>query len=292
MFKALRNLTRRVPPIPSVRLVSTSTTTTTPVAPIETQVPAGGLHHIAEREADRTAVESQLPSPFREPIYLTLSSLIPRKVGEPRPSRQVVALAPSVFDHALRRDILHACVVHHLDSLRQGTASTKTRWQVKASGRKLAQQKGRGKARVGDAGNPIFEASCVECEMREKALELWKMLKCKGWADKTLFVLGGDRLPNGLNLASKNIQDVDLMLAKDLTVYDALRWKRLILDVESVGYFAEKLGKPTDSPEDTSSAVGIDPSILPVKIAPSPPSKSSLSLTSDPPTTTVPELQL
>ncbi len=238
-------------------------------------------------------------------MYLTLSSLLPRKLGEPRVSRQVIALAPSVFNHSLRRDILHACIVHHLDSLRQGTASTKTRWEVKHSGRKLASQKGRGKARVGDAGNPILRGGGVvfgphprdfstklprkvremgmrvalSVKLREKTLEvvpslqwpshktnkLWKTLKSKGWAEKTLFVLGGDIRPNGLNLASRNIQGVDLICAKDLTVYDALKWKRLVMDVESVGYFAEKLGKSTDAPEDVSSTVNAD--MLPGRIA-------------------------
>ena len=251
----------------------------------------------------------------QEPIYLTLSSLLPRKPGELRASRQVIALAPSVFNHNLRRDILHACVVHHLDSLRQGTASTKTRWEVKHSGRKLASQKGRGKARVGDAGNPIFRGGGVvfgphprdfstklprkvremgmrvalSVKLREKALEvvpslqwpshktnkLWKTLKSKGWAEKTLFVLGGDTFPNGLDLASRNIQGVDLMCAKDLTVYDALKWKRVVMDVESVGYFAEKFGKSTDAPEDISSAIDVD--MLPGRITQQPLSPSSLS---------------
>ena len=51
-------------------------------------------------------------------------------------------------------DVLHQCVVAHLANRRSGTASTKTRAEVKSSGRKLHRQKGTGRARVGDSGSP------------------------------------------------------------------------------------------------------------------------------------------
>jgi large subunit ribosomal protein L4 len=55
----------------------------------------------------------------------------------------------------LRRDILHLAVIYEGDNKRQGTASSKTRWEVRGSGRKLYAQKGLGKARVGDAQSPL-----------------------------------------------------------------------------------------------------------------------------------------
>ncbi|KAK6078332.1 54S ribosomal protein yml6, mitochondrial [Seiridium cupressi] len=55
----------------------------------------------------------------------------------------------------LRRDILHLAVVYEGDNTRQGTASSKTRWEVRGSGRKLYAQKGLGRARVGDAQSPL-----------------------------------------------------------------------------------------------------------------------------------------
>jgi len=42
-----------------------------------------------------------------------------------------------------------------MDGQRQGSASTKTRYEVRGSRRKLFAQKGMGKARVGDAASPI-----------------------------------------------------------------------------------------------------------------------------------------
>ncbi len=67
----------------------------------------------------------------------------------------MVLLSKEVFGHPIRRDVVHLCLTHHMDGLRRGTASTKTRWKVKGSGRKLYQQKGTGRARVGDARSPI-----------------------------------------------------------------------------------------------------------------------------------------
>ncbi|KAF3021069.1 54S ribosomal protein, mitochondrial [Neopestalotiopsis sp. 37M] len=55
----------------------------------------------------------------------------------------------------LRRDILHLAVVYEGDNTRQGTASSKTRWEVRGSGRKLYAQKGLGRARVGDGQSPL-----------------------------------------------------------------------------------------------------------------------------------------
>lgn len=55
----------------------------------------------------------------------------------------------------LRRDILHLAVTYEGDNTRQGTASTKTRFEVHGSHRKLFRQKGMGRARVGTKQSPL-----------------------------------------------------------------------------------------------------------------------------------------
>ncbi|KAM0269654.1 hypothetical protein ACHAQH_009674 [Verticillium albo-atrum] len=55
----------------------------------------------------------------------------------------------------LRRDLLHLAVIYEGDSHRQGTGSTKTRWEVAGSHRKVHPQKGLGRARVGTKQSPI-----------------------------------------------------------------------------------------------------------------------------------------
>lgn len=55
----------------------------------------------------------------------------------------------------MRRDILHRAVIFEADATRQGTASTKWRYDVHGSNRKLYSQKGTGRARVRDKKSPI-----------------------------------------------------------------------------------------------------------------------------------------
>ncbi|KAL3423258.1 ribosomal protein L4/L1 family protein [Phlyctema vagabunda] len=57
----------------------------------------------------------------------------------------------------LRRDILHRAVIFEGDFTRQGTASTKTRWEIHGSHRKIRPQKGTGRARLGTAQSPMLK---------------------------------------------------------------------------------------------------------------------------------------
>lgn len=54
----------------------------------------------------------------------------------------------------LRRDILHRAVVFEGDATRQGTASSKTRYEVHGGHRKIRPQKGSGMARLGSKQSP------------------------------------------------------------------------------------------------------------------------------------------
>ncbi|KAM0450979.1 hypothetical protein ACHAO4_006373 [Trichoderma viride] len=56
----------------------------------------------------------------------------------------------------LRRDLLHLAVVYEGDNTRQGTASSKTRWDVHGSHRKIRPQKGTGRARQGTRQSPLI----------------------------------------------------------------------------------------------------------------------------------------
>ncbi|KAL2169642.1 hypothetical protein VTG60DRAFT_5867 [Thermothelomyces hinnuleus] len=57
----------------------------------------------------------------------------------------------------LRRDILHLAVVYEGDKTRQGTASSKTRYEVHGSHRKMRPQKGSGRARLGTKQSPLMK---------------------------------------------------------------------------------------------------------------------------------------
>lgn len=63
-------------------------------------------------------------------------------------------LADAFTDAEVNGPVIHQCVVAYLANQRQGTANTKTRSEVKGSGKKLYRQKGTGRARVGHAKAP------------------------------------------------------------------------------------------------------------------------------------------
>ena len=225
---------------------------------------------------DRTHIRWIVQS---EPIYVSLSNLLPSE-GPSSSEDKVALLDPSVFDHPMRRDILHLCVNYVRDNLRQGTASTKTRGEVRGSGRKIRPQKGTGRARLGDGQSPMLRGGGVafgpkprdfstdlprkvrqmgmkvvlSAKLREEALGVsesldWQGIKTKGFAQRlnqlgwsgTLFVTGS-QLPR-LERVSRNIPDVGTILAQDLNVYEALKWRKLVLDVAAVDYFEKALSK-------------------------------------------------
>ncbi|KAI8099378.1 ribosomal protein L4/L1 family-domain-containing protein [Halteromyces radiatus] len=80
------------------------------------------------------------------------------KTNEPM---SIMDLDAKVFGAPLRKDILHRVVVWQRDNMRQGTASTKGRADVRGTSKKAAPQKGRGKARVGNMKAPHFRGGGI-----------------------------------------------------------------------------------------------------------------------------------
>ncbi|KAH8102586.1 ribosomal protein L4 domain-containing protein [Cristinia sonorae] len=242
-----------------------------------------------------TKLANQLPStssslsvqaqPLARPVYLTVSHLVPPESSKPQD--EVVELDSFIFSHPVRRDILHLCVVQHLDSLRQGTASTKTRGEVRGSGRKIRPQKGTGKARLGDGQSPMLRGGgiafgpkprdfstelprkvimmglrvALSARIKEHGLGIvrslaWPTAKTKtlagrldelGWR-KTLFVTGEESVPEGLRRASSNLYKVETKQVCEVTVYDLVKWPRVVLDVPAVEWFERTLAKDSKSP--------------------------------------------
>jgi large subunit ribosomal protein L4 len=67
-----------------------------------------------------------------------------------------VELPAEVFDVQVNIPLVHQVVVAQLAAARQGTASTKTRGEVRGGGRKPYRQKGTGRARQGSTRAPQF----------------------------------------------------------------------------------------------------------------------------------------
>jgi large subunit ribosomal protein L4 len=66
-----------------------------------------------------------------------------------------IEISDYVFNAPLNEAVLHQAVVRQQANARQGTASTKTRSEVKGSTRKLFRQKGTGFARAGSRRSPL-----------------------------------------------------------------------------------------------------------------------------------------
>jgi len=70
-------------------------------------------------------------------------------------------LPTDLFDGVVNEQSLHAAVTAHLGNRRQGTASAKTRAEVRGGGRKPWRQKGTGRARVGTIRSPIWRGGGI-----------------------------------------------------------------------------------------------------------------------------------
>ncbi|MFA5629644.1 MAG: 50S ribosomal protein L4 [Dehalococcoidales bacterium] len=66
-----------------------------------------------------------------------------------------IDVSDDVFAAPFNEAVVHQAVVRQLANARQGTASTKTRGEVRGSSRKLYRQKHTGNARAGSAKSPL-----------------------------------------------------------------------------------------------------------------------------------------
>ncbi|THV07719.1 ribosomal protein L4 [Dendrothele bispora CBS 962.96] len=219
-------------------------------------------------------------TPISQPVFVSLTTSFTGNQDVTKDN--VVALDPTVFNHPIRRDILHLCVTHYRDSLRQGSANTKTRGEVRGSGRKIRPQKGSGRARLGDAQSPMLRGGGVafgpkprdfSTKLPRKVIQMgmrvalsskvkdqrfgimmemdWPNAKTKYLVQKikalglkqTLFITGEREIPVGLQRAIRNIPLVDITTSEKVNVYELLKWRRIMLDGKAVDFFEQTLGK-------------------------------------------------
>ncbi|EGO04576.1 hypothetical protein SERLA73DRAFT_173871 [Serpula lacrymans var. lacrymans S7.3] len=249
-------------PLPNIRYIGTA-----PANTIEVDV-GHSIHAFPEGSSICKAVDSA------SLVNLTMSNLFQEKKDQLPINKRVVTLDSSIFNHPLRRDILHLCVVHHLDSLRQGLASTRARGEVRGSNHKIRPQKGSGRARLGDSRSPILRgggvafgpkqrdfstrlnAKVIRMGMRvaltlkvreqrlgvvssltwfsRKTVVLKSRLQKLGWDTATLFVTGQTEVPANLRVAGHNIPGIDFKIVQDLKVYDLVKWRRVVLDTAAL----------------------------------------------------------
>ncbi len=166
-------------------------------------------------------------------------------------------------DHAIYLD-----VKQYMANKRQGTHSTKERSEVVGSTRKIKKQKGTGTARAGDIKSPIFRGGGTTFGPRPRSYEFKLNKKVKQLArksaltykaleksivvledfnleapktkemvtiksnlqiadKKSLFVLPAEN--NNIYLSSRNLQDVSIITASELSTYQILNANTIIL---------------------------------------------------------------
>lgn len=179
-----------------------------------------------------------------------------------------VDLPDSIFGIEPNEHAMYQTVVAYLASQRQGTHKTKTRAEVSGGGKKPWRQKGRGTARSGSSRSPVWvgggtvhgpfphrhdikitkklkglaRRSALSQRLLEKNLIViedfkFEEIKTKQMADilknldlqneKTLILLpANDHITY---LSTRNLHNVEIMPAAQISTYDILNHKKLLL---------------------------------------------------------------
>lgn len=195
------------------------------------------------------------------------------KVGE-------IELSDAVFAAAVNENLIYESVRHYLAGQRSGTAKTKVRREVAGSGKKLWRQKGTGRARIGSVRSPLWRhggtthgpvprdysyrlnrkmvlgalRSALTAKLRDgeiKVVAEWtladaktksmaKVLQSLDLNRKVLLVNTND--PNrNLELGSRNLPGVKLVETQEVTTYDLLAHKHVVLSEAAAKKLSEAL---------------------------------------------------
>ena len=190
-----------------------------------------------------------------------------------------LTLKDAVWNIEVNEPVMHDAIVLAQASLRQGTASTKTRSEVSGGGRKPYKQKGTGNARQGSTRSPQWPGGGIvfgpkprkydkKQNRKERRLALKSALSAK-FQDKELIVVEnynlesnktkafnevlGNLKVNGkavvvysgdnenLFLASRNNNKVAVLATNEINVLDIVAADYLVIDESSVKKIEEVL---------------------------------------------------
>ena len=183
-----------------------------------------------------------------------------------------VDLKDEIFGIEPNEAVVHSVLVNFLANQRQGTQSTKTRAEVRGGGRKPWRQKGTGRARQGSIRAPqwikggialgpkprsykytvnkkekrLAIKSCLSSKVLEKELvvvdslplkeiktkEMVKTLNNLKVEGKTLILL--PERNETVQKSARNIEGVKTTLVNTINVYDLLKYKNLVVTLDTV----------------------------------------------------------
>ncbi len=188
-----------------------------------------------------------------------------------------VDLKNEIFGAKPNAPLVHEAVVMQLASARQGTASTKQRGEVSGTGKKPWRQKHTGRARSGSLRSPVWRhggivfgprprqygfampkkkyraalQSALSAKLaagevlivsdlrleKPKTRLLEKALAQLGLKDHVLLVMGDNR--GDIELAARNLATVTILQPRELTVYDVVRARAILIPEREVALVQE-----------------------------------------------------
>ena len=183
-----------------------------------------------------------------------------------------VDLKDEIFGIEPNEAVVHSVLVNFLANQRQGTQSTKTRAEVRGGGRKPWRQKGTGRARQGSIRAPqwikggialgpkprsykytvnkkekrLAIKSCLSSKVLEKELVVVDSLPLKEIKTKEMVNALNNLKVEGKTLillpernetvqkSARNIEGVKTTLVNTINVYDLLKYKNLVVTLDTV----------------------------------------------------------
>ncbi len=189
-----------------------------------------------------------------------------------------IELSDDVFQAPINQKLVHQVVLMQLANRRHGTAHSKTRSQVRGGGRKPWRQKGLGRARVGTIRSPLWRGggitfgpqardfgytmprkarraalkSVLSSRFQEGSLRVIEELKMSKPRTKSVVealknletqraLIVTDENDVDLYKSTRNIPGVSSKRAKDISVYDIMSHKHLVLTRAAVPVVEEVL---------------------------------------------------
>ncbi|MBI3780881.1 MAG: 50S ribosomal protein L4 [candidate division NC10 bacterium] len=190
-----------------------------------------------------------------------------------------IVLNEAVFDAPVKPHLLHDVVKMQLANRRQGTASTRTRSEVRGGGKKPWKQKGTGRARAGTRRSPLWRGGGtvfgpkprdysyrVPRQVRASALRAALSSKAQagrlivvenlsqerpstkgfrgllgrlGVEGRALVVTNQVKKDDAIARSCRNLPGVTLLPAQGLNVYDILKHDALVITRDALGLVGE-----------------------------------------------------
>jgi large subunit ribosomal protein L4 len=190
-----------------------------------------------------------------------------------------IVLNEAVFDAPVKPHLLHDVVKMQLANRRQGTASTRTRSEVRGGGKKPWKQKGTGRARAGTRRSPLWRgggtvfgpkprdysyrvprqvrASALRAALSSKAQAgrlivvenlsqerpstkgFRALLGRLGVEGRALVVTNQVKKDDAIARSCRNLPGVTLLPVQGLNVYDILKHDALVITRDALGLVGE-----------------------------------------------------